>query len=131
MNSTYEMGDENSVSGDGSLAGAVLDLLSYIKSVNGNCQLVLIGIPPVNTTIYGEFVFTGKYENNHSIGECNELMHTLSERERFVFIDWEGLDISYNYHDFTDGMNVHANNEVTYRIMGAYAGARVSNKLRF
>lgn len=28
-----------------------------------------------------------------------------------LYIDWKELNLSYYYHDFSDGANVHANNE--------------------
>ena len=50
---------------------------------------------------------------------------------RALFADREELNLAYHFHDYSDGMNVHANNEDTYRIMGAYLGGRVSTQIRF
>lgn len=127
----YPIGTENATAGDGTIAGGVVELVEYMKQSNGNCQLILVGVPPTSTTIYGDAVFTGRQGNGSSIAECDELMHKLAKKYHFVFVDWEELNLAYHFHDFTDGMNVHANNEDTYRVMGAYLGGRVSSQLRF
>lgn len=127
----YPIGTENATAGDGTIAGGVVELVEYMKQSNGNCQLILVGVPPTSTTIYGDVVFTGRQGNGSSIAECDELMHKLAKRYHFIFVDWEDLNLAYHFHDFTDGMNVHANNEDTYRVMGAYLGGRVSSQLRF
>lgn len=131
MDATFSLGTIDSVKGDGSIAGAVYDLVDYLKSSNGLCKLILVGIPPVSTTIYGENVFTGLYPNGKSIHECNTLLHELAKKLKFTFIDWEDLNLSYYYHDFTDGLNVHAKNEATYRAMGGYLGGKAAKEIRF
>ena len=127
----YPIGTENATAGDGTIAGGVVELVEYMKQSNGGCQLILVGVPPTSTTVYGEAVFTGRQGNGSSIAECDELMHKLAKKYHFTFIDWEELNIAYHYHDYSDGMNVHANNENTYRIMGAYLGGRASAQIRF
>ena len=127
----FQIGTENATAGDGTIAGGVVELIEYMKESNGGCQLILVGVPPTSTSIYGDAVFTGKQPNGSSIAQCDELMHKLAKKYHFVFVDWEELNLAYHYHDYSDGMNVHANNEDTYRIMGAYLGGRVSTRIRF
>lgn len=129
--SRYQIGTESATAGDGTIAGGVVELINYMKDSNGGCQLILVGVPPTSTSIYGEAVFTGKQPDGSSIAECDGLMHKLAKKYHFVFLDWEGLNLAYYYHNFSDGMNVHANNEDTYRIMGAYLGGRASMEIRF
>ena len=131
MDSTFPLGSESSVAGDGSIAGAVMELINYMKTSNSMCQLILVSVPPVSTTIYGDIVFTGAYPNGSSLNELNTLMDTLAEKYHFTFLKWNDLNLSYYFRDYSDGLNVHANNENTYRIMGAYLGGRASAKLNF
>ena len=131
MNNTFPLGSVDSDAGDGTIAGAVIELCEYIKTSNSMCQLILVSVPPVSTTIYGDNVFTGAYPNGSTLNELNELMDALAEKYHFTFLKWNDLNISYYFHDYTDGLNVHANNEDTYRIMGAYLGGRASAKLNF
>lgn len=131
LDSNFSLGTINSQADDGSLAGAVKSLIDYMKTSNGMCQLILVGIPPVSTSIYGESVFTGTYPNGSSISQCNALMHQLADKYHFTFVDWEDLNLSYYYQDYTDGSNVHANNENTYRVMGAYLAGKATSQLTF
>lgn len=131
MNSGFNLGSIDSTAGDGTIAGAVVDLINYMKSNNSMCQLVLVGIPPVSTTVEGDTVFSGAFPNGSSISQCDKLMHELANKYHFTFVDWEDLNISYCFRNFTDGDNVHANNENTYRVMGAYLAGRISAKLCF
>lgn len=131
LDSTFPLGSISSTADDGSLAGAVVSLINYIKTSNGMCQLILVGIPPVSTTISGDSVFSGTYPNGYSISQCNTLMHELAEKYHFTFVDWEDLNLSYYYQNYTDGSNVHANNEDTYRVMGAYLAGKATSQLTF
>ena len=131
MNAEFNIGNIDSTAGDGTLAGAVMELLNYIKTSNSICQLIMVSVVPVSTTIYGDNVFTGTYPNGSSIKELDALMKELANKYHFTYIDWQDLNISYNYHDYTDGLNVHANNENTYRVMGAYLGGKASSKINF
>lgn len=125
------LGDVNATDTDGTLAGGVVSLINYMKTSNPESQLILVGVPPVSTTISGDEVFTGNYPNGKSLNDCNEVMEALASKYHFVYIPWNDLNISYYFRTFTDGNNVHANNEDTYRIMGAYLGGRASAKISF
>lgn len=127
----YTLGSVNSQAGDGSIAGAVMDLVNYMASSNGNAQLILVGVPPVSSSIYGANTFSGAYPNGKTLAECENLMQQLAQLYHFTFIGWQDLNISYRYHDFTDGLNVHANNENTYRAFGGYLGGRASAGVNF
>lgn len=131
MGQGFNIGSINSSAGDGTLAGAVMELLNYIKTSNSMCQLILVSVVPVSSTIYGNAVFTGIYPNGSSIEQLDNVMKEMASKYHFTYIDWQDLNISYNYHDYTDGLNVHANNENTYRVMGAYLGGRTSAKINF
>ena len=131
MNAEFNIGSIDSVAGDGTLSGAVMELLNYIKTSNSMCQLILVSVVPVSTTIYGDSVFTGTYPNGSSIAQLDAIMKELANKYHFIYIDWQDLNISYNYRDYTDGLNVHANNENTYRVMGAYLGGKASSKINF
>lgn len=124
-------GDDNSVAGDGTVCGVIRDLLDYMKTSNGNCQLILVSVPPVSTSIYGPNTFIGSFYNHGSLGDLETLLTNVAKKWHFVFAGWQDLNLSYYYHDFTDGMNVHANNENTYRVMGAHIGGQAGSKIHF
>lgn len=131
MNESFDIGSIDSTAGDGTLAGAIVDIVNYVKTSNGLTQIIICSIPPTSSDIYGENVFTGSYPNGKSISELDKLMHSLSEKYKFVYIDWQELSFATYYHNFTDELNVHANNENTYRLMGGYLGGRISSRIHF
>lgn len=127
----YNIGNLNSPASMVTLVGAIKTILNYIKSQNKNTQFVLIGVPPCSTSIKGDEVFTGIYPNGKSIHDLNVIMKELASLNHFIFVDWEDLNISYYYQDLTDGSNVHANNDATYKMMGSYVAGRVSSNITF
>ena len=122
------IGSLDSTAGDGTIAGVILSLLAYIRTNNPNCRLILVGVPPAgqNNSDIAENVFTVGYSNGSNIMECDYLMHQLAEQEHFDFLDWEALDLSYHWKDFTDNLNMHLNNEDTYRVVGEYLGNQIT-----
>lgn len=113
----YSLGNIYSISGDGTLAGAIIELTEYVKESNGNCQLILVGVFP--TTYPGENVFDHQYPLG-TIRMLDTLCNQLAKKLHFTYLDWEKCAISYHFQDFTDDFNIHANNEITYRAMGNY-----------
>ena len=120
LESTYGLGTKGDSASDTTLAGAVVDLVTYMHTSNGNCQLILVGPPPVSYTHKGATVFTEVYANGFNIHDVNVLMTEMAEKYHFVYLDWEHMALSYYYQDYTDGDNLHANNADTYRVMGEY-----------
>lgn len=125
------LGTAASTAGDGTIAGAVKDLVDYMRTSNGNCQLILVGVTPTSTTHYGNAVFTGLYGNGKSIADCDAVLQQIADDMHFTFISWQDMALSYYYQNYTDGLNVHANNEDTYRSMGGYLGGRASAGVHF
>lgn len=119
------IGTLDDTSDSDSLAGAVIDIVNYMKTSNSLCQLILISAPPVSYNYTGRSVFTHVYSGGNNVLELDKLMHELANKYRFLYVDWQGLNLSYYYQDYTDGYNVHANNEETYRTMGDYLAANV------
>jgi hypothetical protein len=132
----YPLGDLTSTAGDGSIVGAVLELLAYMKTSNPNATLILVGAPPSDQREGWSYqdVFTVKYyggedsqEDGYSIADCDLMLHRLAVREHFIFVDWEDLNISYYYPDFCDDGNVHPNNDATLRMMGMHLARNLNN----
>ena len=121
-NPGFELGDMESTAGDGTIVGAVLDLLAYMKESNPSATLIMVGAPPSATTdaMAYDNVFTAAYNNGVSIGEADLMMHRLAVREHFIFIDWEDLNLSYYYKDFCYPGNVHCQTDAPVRAMGLY-----------
>ena len=121
-NAGFPLGNLNSIAGDGSIVGAVLDLLAYVKSSNPTATVIIVGAPPSATDNAHAYqnVFTATYNNGVSIGQADLMMHRLALREHFIFIDWEDLNLSYYYKDLCYPGNVHPQDSAPLRAMGLY-----------
>lgn len=126
------IGSIESTAGDGTLAGAVLELVNFMKSQNGLTELILLSIPPADVAPHaGENVFNVPYENGSTVGELDVLMHQLANKYKFTYIDFSEWKVSYYYQDYVDGNNVHANTDALYRQLGAYIGGRASEQINY
>lgn len=128
---TLGIGTPSDTASSNTLAGKVLGIVDYLKTNYPDTKLILIGIPPSNPNISGANVFTGNYPNGYNIKQCNALMHTLAETYKFAFVDFESWFVSSIYHNFTDGNNVHFNNDKTYRVLGEYVAASLDGQFSF
>ena len=118
----FSLGTLSSTAGDGTLVGAVLELLAYMKTSNANATLILVGAPPSSPAAghTGSTVFSGNWAKGYSIADADLMLHRLAVREHFIFIDWEDLNLSYYYRDFCYGTNLHPETDATCRAMGLY-----------
>lgn len=123
----YQIGSTSSTEGDGSLAGGVKTLVDFLNANYPETRLILVSVPPCDTSIsIGGNPFTKSYTYG-TIQELDTVMHQLAETYHFKYIDWQNMNLSYYYQKYTGGIyndtklnNVHANNEDTYRMMGEY-----------
>ncbi|MBR3334315.1 MAG: hypothetical protein IKG23_08515 [Clostridia bacterium] len=127
-NQGFPVGDLTSEAGDGSIVGGVLDLLAYMRQNSPAATLILVGAPPSaqSESMRGQYVFTAEYNNGSSIHDADIMMHRLAQREHFIFIDWEDLNLSYYYYEFCDNANVHPNTDAVPRLMGLYLARNLS-----
>lgn len=122
----YQLGTVNATSGDGTIAGAVVELVNYVNSSNEKARLILVSVPPVSTSNKGASVFTGNFTNTKSIKDLDELMLLLAKKYQFMYLDWQMLNISYSWDNYrSSATDVHASSPDTYRIMGEYLAARI------
>jgi len=128
---SYPLGSTSSAANDGSIAGAVKQLVDVVRAKNSKCQIILIAPAPDNTNITGPEAFTGLFPNGHNLAECETLLFRLAELRHFIVLGWQDLNISYAWQDYTDAPNLHFNNDTCYRIVGAHLGGQASAKIHF
>lgn len=127
---TYPVGDINATAGDGTLAGAVVELVNYMKTSNGRCKLILLSVPPVSTANYGNKVFTGNFQNGANLKTLDAVMHQLANKYQFQYVDWQALNLSYYYNNYRVAANsVYPASSDTYRAMGVYVANQASAAL--
>lgn len=123
--SNFQLGSEDSISGDGSIVGGIYELLDYIAQENSKCSLVLVGVVPSSTIHYGSNVFSDNYGQGYSIIDLDSLLHSLANKKNFIYIDWQSMPLSYIYHDYTASGNIHPSDDSTYRTMGEYLARQI------
>jgi len=133
LNDSFPLGTEASTPNDGSIIGAVKELNNYRNTSNRQCQIILVSVPPVNygSARSGENVFTGIYPNGISIQTLDETLEKICQDLYIKYISFQDWNISKYFQNYTDGDNVHANNPITYRSMGAYLGGKASTFLSY
>lgn len=126
------LGTVNSTDNDGTLAGAVVHLVNYIKTNNGLCKLILFSVPPYNCSpeLSGQNVFTGNWTKGYSINDLDNVMYALAKKYHFIYISWQDLEISYHYTDYADWVSGqtgprHAKSDRVYRAFGQYVGLQI------
>lgn len=126
------LGNADAVADDGTLAGAVVDVVEYIKTTNDKCRLILLGVPPYSADAphTGATVFTGNWSQGYSINDLDNVMYALAKKYHFTYVSWQDLSMSYHYMDFADyqagytGAR-HANDDSVYRALGEYVAMQV------
>ena len=125
--SNYQLGDiETAVANDGTLIGGVLELLSYVRTNNKLCSVILVSVPPVGISSAGDGIFDAVYANGKSIKDLDYVMHELADRYHFTYIDWQDMYLSYHYQEYTyQSNNVHLATSAPYRTMSEYLSQKV------
>ena len=130
---SYPVGTVDATAGDGTIAGAVVRLCTYLASNAPRTQLILASCPICSNVpaTSGQNVFTGAHGNGYSIDQLDYVMRQLADKYHFHYVTYKGLNLAYVYQSYTDLNNIHANNERSYRIMGAYLGGQAGAKVHF
>ena len=126
------LGNADSTANDGTLAGAVIDVMEHIKTTNDKCRLILLGVPPYSSDAphTGATVFTGNWSQGYSINDLDNVMYALAKKYHFTYVSWQDLSMSYHYMDFADyapgytGAR-HANDDTVYRALGEYVAMQI------
>ena len=126
------LGDLNSVAGDGSVVGGVLEVLNYMRTnANGNplCTAVICSPSPYMVPAAGYNAFTSPIQGPDgpvTVAELDTIMHQLAEREHCIYVDFQDMWLSYHWHDFTPTpSNVHLASDRGYRIVSEYLRRKV------
>lgn len=130
MGSGIGVGTVNSTSGDGTIAGAVIRDLEYIRNANPNCAFVLLGLLPITAVHSGDDVYTQTWGNGSTLNQLESVMVALANKYHFTFVSFKDWYMTYHYRDqVTD--NSLPNNANVLRSLGSYINGRVGASLTF
>lgn len=114
-------------SGDGTICGAWIEILDYLKETYPLAQIVAVQVTPQtddNDTIWSRTGAGGWNLYNYATA-----IGGLCYSYGVPFIDWRECTYVNHWADFTGagGNYAHPNDEACYRMMGSYLAGRISN----
>jgi hypothetical protein len=124
------LGTRNSTSADGTVCGAIKELIEYMRTTYAFTQFVIIGCTPSATT--NAEVWSKVYPGGWTLGEFDAEVGAICEAYNVPYIDWKSCNYMHHWASYTgvDGNYSHPNNDRAYLEMGNYLGGRVSQFFR-
>lgn len=101
--------------------------ITYIKSVNKTCQIVIVQPTPHNKTD-GEIAFTEQTAGGWSLDSFELAAKQLAESTGCAYVGWRECSYVWSWASFTGDQNnyAHPNASWLYGQLGAYLGGQVS-----
>lgn len=120
------LGDKNSTVGDGTICGAIKEILEYLTTTYKQLQIVWIGVTP--NTRDNSTVFTRVFAGGWSLNTFDEKVSELCAEYGVPYVNWKECTYIRHWADFSGAGDVysHPNNENSYLQMGNYIAGKVS-----
>ena len=128
--SANTLGDKTSTSGDGTICGAIREILDYVTNTYKQLQIVWIGVTP--NTRDNSTVFTRVFAGGWSLNSFDEKVSELCAEYGVPYIDWKECTPIRHWADYSGAGDVysHPNNENSYLQMGNYLAGQVATYYR-
>lgn len=120
------LGDKMSMAGDGTICGAIKEIINYIYTQNKKTQIVVVQVTP-NTTD-NSTVFTKTYSGGWSLNSYAEKVGEMCAELNIGFVTWNGCTYLNHWIDYTGAGNnyAHPNNDEAYLQMGNFIGGKIA-----
>ena len=127
----YSLGTSSATAGDGTICGAILACINYIKTQNKKCEIVVIQPTPNNQTD-GSSAFTNTTTGGWSLDSFETQVKALCAKVGAAYVGWRDCSYVWSWASFTGdrGNYAHPNSGSCYAIMGSYLGGQVSKYCR-
>jgi len=124
------LGDKTSTSGDGTICGAIREILDYVTANYKKLQIVWIGATP--NTSDNATVFTRVFAGGWSLNSFDEKVSDLCTEYGVPYVDWKSCTYIRHWADYSGAAEVysHPNNEESYLQMGNYIAGQVAQYYR-
>jgi len=128
--SSNPLGDTDSTIGDGTICGAVKEIIEYLQSNYNTLQIVWIGVTP--HSVEGKSVFVNSFSGGWSMNDFDEQVGTVCAQYCVPYIGWKECSLMMHWSDFTSaaGNYVHPDSDDVYLQMGNYIAGRVASYYR-
>lgn len=124
------LGDKTSTSGDGTICGAIREILDYVTTNYKKLQIVWIGVTPNTST--NATVFTRVFAGGWSLNSFDEKVAELCAEYSVPYVNWKMCTYMRHWADYSGAGQVysHPNNEESYMQMGNYIAGQVAQYYR-
>ena len=126
--SANPLGSVSSVSGDGTICGAVREIIEYLQTTYPKTQIVWIGVTPNPGSADNSKVFTFVTAGGWSLNTYDEAVSAVCAEYCVPYLNWKLCSYMMHWADFTGagGNYAHPNNDESYLQMGNYMAGKVS-----
>ena len=120
-----QLGTSNSVSGDGTICGAIKEIVEYIRSVNPSCQIVVIQVTP-NTSANNPFGATSTA--GWTLNDFDSQVSVLCQNLNVGYASWYGCALLSRWSDLSGGGGnySHMKDASDYVQMGNFIAGQVA-----
>jgi len=123
---------------DGTICGAIVDVLEYLTTTYPKLQIVVFGVTPqpTSTSHAPSDIFTRVFGGGWSLNTFYSEVADVCERYGVPFIDWYGCTLMYRWGVLSGGYSSgtqnwsHPLSSDIYRQMGNYLGGRIASFYR-
>lgn len=124
--SNNPLGDKTSIAGDGTICGAIKEIIDYIYTQNKKAQIIVVQVTP-NTTD-NSTIFTKTYAGGWSLNSYAEKVGEMCAELNIGFVTWNGCTYLNHWVDYTGAGNnyAHPNNDEAYVQMGNFIGGKIA-----
>lgn len=118
------LGTSNSSAGDGTICGAIREIIEYIRGVNPSCQMVVIQVTPYTSN---NNPWTATSSSGWSLDSFDEQVSVLCKNLNVGYASWYGCSMFSRWSDFSGGGGnwAHMKDAEQYIQMGNFIAGQV------
>ena len=119
------LGTSNSTSGDGTICGAIREIIEYIRNTNPLCQIVVIQVTPYTSA---NNPWTSTSSSGWTLNSFDEQVSILCKNLNVGYANWYGCSLFSRWSDFSGGGGnwAHMKDADGYIQMGNFIAGQVS-----
>jgi len=120
-----QLGTKNSTSGDGTICGAIKEIIDYAKSQNKMCQLVFIQVTPYTSA---NKPWTATSTSGWTLNSFDAEVSELCKEANVGYVNWYGCSLFNSWSDLSGGGGnyAHMRTDEGYEQMGNFIAGQVS-----
>lgn len=122
---TAQLGSRTSVIGDGTICGAIKELIEYVETQNRSCQLVIIQVTPYTSV---NKPWTAMSTAGWTLNDFDAEVSEICKESNVGYVNWRGCSLFNHWSDLSGGGGnyAHMTYEKDYVQMGNFIGGKVS-----